>query len=195
MEINDRSALNAPELVLSDRTSEQIDYDAAGEVAHARLFLVGLKEIDPRLDLVYAKPNSTLLQGGYWYIVRRNDDAPPAFWVVQNDDGSPCAPDERHLQRMHEMDTARNGGYEAFNRGRDEAKKKAERERVETHREFREKLDEKLAHLYGSKSVYLPDHIVDRLKRESKIATDDPVVGGPELPLPTPKQEPADGPL
>ncbi len=188
--MHDRSELAAPELVLSDRTSEQIDYQAAHEVASVMGFRVALQEIDPRLDVVFAKPGAKVLDGGYWYIVRFNDNAPPSFWKVSDEHDAPCAPDERHLRRMHEIDTTRNGGYQRFERIREQAARAEQKQREEQHREFREKLDERLGHLYGSRIV-VPSSVPSVASRES--------VGtllnskGEEI-TPTPPKEP-DAPL
>ena len=184
MELRDPSALATPELVLSDSTSEQIDYQAAHEVAACQLFRVALQDLDPLLDIVFAKPGAKLLEGGYWYIIRRGDGQVPAFWKISDEDDQPCMPDERHLRRMHEIDSRRNGGYEAFNRGREQAKAKAEKQRLEQHREFREKLDERLAHLHRPQ-IFVPERFAEAAARAVTPSQE----GGGASPAPHPTQE------
>ena len=141
-----------PELVISEQTGEQLDYEAVREMGQARLFQAMLKERDVRLDLLWAKPGAKLLDGGYWYIIRRNEGAPASYWKVEDEDGKPCAPGDRHLAELDRIDAAKHpDAYRQYRKRQDALRAAGEKTSDEMHREFREKLEERLASVYDTR--------------------------------------------
>jgi hypothetical protein len=83
--------------------------------------------------------------------VRRAEHHPDQFWVIQDDDGSYCEPDERHFQRFVEGDTAAHPDvYRKIRRKREEAALRVEKTIERKRDEFRTKLGERLAHIFDT---------------------------------------------
>jgi hypothetical protein len=150
-------SIHLPEFLIPNRVGEELDYEAAGDLAHCRLFLVWLKDLDSRLDLLFAKPGAKVLDEGYWYIYRKNEGFPPSFWKVCNDDGSYCVPDERHIKRLQQIDSASHPDlWRQYEKRKADARRAGEKTSEEQHREFREKLEERLKSLYGTSIAVTP---------------------------------------
>lgn len=114
-------------------------------------FLGELKKLDSRLGLIYIKPGSTVFpKSPRWAITRKNELTLPSYWIIEDENGNFCEPDQRHLDRMHQMDAAKSKTSAAQiledERRRVDAEKRAAKE--ETSREFREKLLDRLNHIY-----------------------------------------------
>jgi hypothetical protein len=137
--------------------------EGAQDVAAAVWLRKELKRMDPLLDVIWAKRSAKALPyPERWYIVRWNELTVPAFWLITSDDPSrPYAtPGPQHLEMMQRNDLHRRGVsvMEDLRRANDEkakAKVKAKELRSE---EFREKLLEKLNHVYDT-SVRVPKAI------------------------------------
>lgn len=158
-------AIATPEFLISQQTGEEFEFDAAREIAEVHLFREWLHELDVRLDILYAKPGAKLLDGGYWYIYRRNEAAVPTYWKVSDADGRPCVPDRRHIEMLERIDGSRHPRiYQEYRQRQDRARRAKEETAEDRHREFREKLDEKLKHIYEADArIFLPGYVKDKL--------------------------------
>lgn len=130
--------------------------EAAYEVSGAILFRQMLKEYDEDLELYRVKEQSTHpdLTPGYWFIFRKpnyNVGRAPGLWRINEPDGSYCEPRLEHFERLKEKDAwARPGLYQAYRARQDERARQGEKRNEELHREFREKLDERVRALNPS---------------------------------------------
>lgn len=142
--------------VPGETSADEYDELGAGEarMAHCEEFCRYLKQIDSRLDLVFAKAHATWTpHPGRWHIIRRNEGAPWSFWAVLAEDGeSYSEPYERHLQALKARDSAANP------RLWEEHRKAVARERLdrqlradERHAQFREGLSDRLDHLFDAR--------------------------------------------
>ena len=202
MERHDNSSL-----VIPGMAADEIDYDAAQDMAVAAMFRLMLKDYDNQLDLVFARPGAEFLKGGYWHIVRRNPEPYPAsFWEISEPDGSYCAPREEHFRRLQEMDAATNPTfYEDYRKRRAAAVAAGEKLEEEKHREFREKLLDRMNHLYRpqvhisgamkdaiarttQKGVILPTSVDRTEYTQAQIADSLQKVGGDTSPPPPPNR-------
>ena len=148
----------------------EYDEDAARTYAHAQMFLGELKAIDSRLELVWAKPNAESLDGGFWYIVRHNEHAPDTYWQINDGAGEYSDPEWRHLERFKAADTAAHPDIYRNYRARENARiAQGEQSRAELHREFREKLDARLKHLYEVQ-IHVPVDVVAELRARDVAA-------------------------
>ena len=149
--------------------ADEVDLEAAKSYASAMLFREWLKEIDPRLDIVWAKAGSKNIRGERWYIIRRNDNAPISWWMVN--DGTPdegyADPGPEHIERLRQMDSAaRPGAWHEYRKRCEERERQGKRKREEIFARMREALEERLAHEYDtsisvSKGLVVPEHIAD----------------------------------
>lgn len=129
----------------------EYDEESVGSIASARAFLRELKAIDSRLELIWARPNAESLDGGFWYIVRRNEHAPDTYWQINDGDGVYADPEWRHIERLKAADAAAHPRiYEDYRRRCDADRAAGEKTREELHREFRERLLERLGHVYDT---------------------------------------------
>lgn len=81
--------------------------EAAQDFEMVARFRASLKEIDERLDVVWAKPGAQgFPKPGYWYIVRLNDAPfPPTLWCVEDAEGGYAIPSEADLEALKLADT------------------------------------------------------------------------------------------
>jgi hypothetical protein len=138
-------------LLLPDQHVDE--FDPQPDIEIARAFDRLLRQIDDRLRCFWVKTDATSFEHpGRWHIARLHPNPELcAYWVIQHDDGSYCEPQERHLERLKAMDShTRNvlEGMRQRRRDRDAARRKAF---DETRREFREKLLDRLDHLYNAR--------------------------------------------
>jgi hypothetical protein len=148
---------NAREIELHDAQAEEYDIHAARGIGYAVGARKLLKEIDSRLDVIWAKEGSTSLQGGRWYIVRNNDDAPPTYWCVQNPDGSYADIGPEHVERMKAIDAAAHPGlYKRFRDAETKRRLANKKTSEDKHREFREKLEERIASMMDASIFVTP---------------------------------------
>ena len=136
----------------------EYDEDAARTYAHAQMFLGELKAIDSRLELVWAKPNAESLDGGFWYIVRHNEHA-DTYWQINDGAGEYSDPEWRHLERFKAANRRAPRHLPQLPGARDARIAQGEQSRAELHREFREKLDARLKHLYEVQ-IHVPVDVV-----------------------------------
>lgn len=80
---------------------------AASELAFLRTWNRDLKEIDPYLELVKAKPQVTAqgLRPGFWHVIRRNPGAPTCrVLVVETPEGEYKEPDSSLFDELRKND-------------------------------------------------------------------------------------------
>lgn len=105
-----------------------------------------LKTIDSRLDIILIAEDMPEhdLQGGFYYIRRRNDDGTMAFWEIRNPDGSYREPDSAIVEAMRRIDSTHENVLMRGRREKAKRKREAERRQEEKRRQFREGLAERL---------------------------------------------------
>jgi len=142
------------ELILPENVTDATEqYRAEQDVALAVAFERELKKYDPRLSLIWVKENSTVFpRSPRWCIVRRNEKTVDSYWLIETEDDEYSEPTPKHFERLISIDTW--GPNHAF---RDNLKKDRERKEAaalyrkeEKRREFREKLNERLGHVYDT---------------------------------------------
>lgn len=149
------------ELWIPGAAQDELLVQAACEVGEAILFRQLLQDYDPDLDLIRAKENATSpgLKPGYWYIVRRpnlNVGRAWGLWEISEPNGDYCMPREEHFDRLREKDAwARPGLYHEYRKRQEEKVRQGEKRDAELHREFREKLNERLKFNH-SRAVMVP---------------------------------------
>lgn len=176
-----------PEFLISNKMGEELEFDAARECTEARLIREFLQlNVDPRFDVIYAKPGATTLRGGYWHIIFRNDSGMPNIWEVCSLDGKgePCYPTMEHVRRIQQTDLNHRNVWDDYQREKAAAARRKEKDAEAKHEEFREKLLERLEHLYRVQ-IHLPAGIKERLEAEA-IATSERLVEAGEAALPEP---------
>jgi hypothetical protein len=94
-----------------------------------------LKEIDPYLELIQAREDSTLMRPGFYYVLRHNPGAPPSLLCVEGPDGEFVEPNSGLFEKLRSSDMW-NAEAE---RDRKERVRKAEE--AETRRKERESED------------------------------------------------------
>lgn len=143
--------MSHPDLILPGHTFDEYD-SGVGELEVALSFRRQLKALDERLTVFWAKPGSPLAAAdgtGRWYIVRVHPNPELTnYWVVEDEQGNYCVPQQRHIDRLQQMDTwTGRRRYSDFELARSAKKRKKEAELAELRRELREKLEERLAHI------------------------------------------------
>lgn len=101
-----------PEAVRREQLDIRREYEARIESmmaaeAHMRAWNDELKRIDPYLELVRVKPQSTEpgLKPGFWYVMRHNPDAPPSLMCVEDPDtGEYREPDAALFDQLRAWD-------------------------------------------------------------------------------------------
>lgn len=150
------------ELLIPDNVLEATgDYvspeKAAQHSAESVWFREELKRVDEMLDLIFVKPGSKVFPiSPRFYITRRSHHLPDQWWVIQDDDGTYCPPDMRHLNRFLEGDMSRNPRIlEKMRKQRGEREERARRRKQELLDEFSEKLLERLDFEFGGRGVLI----------------------------------------
>lgn len=164
------ASISTPDSVwIPEADSDELDVDAARGIGHAALFRLDLKAIDDRLDIVWARPGAEALEGGYWYIVRRNPrPMHDTYWKVCTPDGGYADPGIEHLEALRARDQHRHGSMYAAHRRREEERERQGKKRLaETSREFREKLEERLDHLFTPKA-FIDARMADQVAAVTK---------------------------
>jgi hypothetical protein len=141
------------------------EYDRAShDVALIPAYRAMLKAVDPQLDIIWVKPKAkNFADPGRWHVVRWHSNPElTAYWVIQNEDGSYCEPQQRHFDRLMAMDSWCRHRYSDITRARSQEAERKRKRLEETRREFREKLDERLDHvLNGRIAVPGPRHTLE----------------------------------
>lgn len=149
-------------------TTERVD-----ETARAMAFRNLLRQMDSRLDLIYVKEGATILEGGFYYIVRHNDIGIKSHWQVHDGSGKPCVPDSRHLEMMKRNDLTNVDVVKELEDAR--ARKEAQKQKKKEARseKFRELLLEKIAHIHDAQ-VAVPNPEAEASRRQ-RLAENEPV--------------------
>jgi hypothetical protein len=163
-------------LILPDHAADEHQRAVEHDVAIAHAFGRLLRELDPQLTLFWVKSDSTSFENpGRWHIGRLHSNPElNTYWVIQNEDGSYCEPQERHLERLRAMDSHSRNVMEDMRRRR-KLRHQAARQRFDERRAmFRELLEERLAHIYGS-SIRVPRAIAEPTPEQiAAVAPDTP---------------------
>lgn len=161
-----------PELLISQQTSDELDFEAAKDFAAVALVREWLKEIDERLDVMWVRPGAQSLDGGFWYFVRRNEGMAASYWkIYETRDGREvyCEPQERHVLGLMQLDASKHpDAYRRYRKRQDEARKAREATAEERHREFRELLEERVRSLYEP-SIFIPERIKEQLTPKAQV--------------------------
>lgn len=84
------------------------DAERAAQVDHqlwlAKEFRRHLQDLDPELDLVFAKEGATELVPGRWHIVRHNQGAPDTYMAITGPRGEYREPDDQVLAELRRRD-------------------------------------------------------------------------------------------
>lgn len=112
-----------------------------------------LHDLDPQLDLVYAKPGATFVaKDDRWYIIRRTDTGIGGMWVCEDESGEFTFPNEGHLNALRALDVQRSGDVNlrlAVEREKKaQAAQKAKNARSE---DFRAELEDRVAHVHDAR--------------------------------------------
>ena len=141
------------------------EYEAGRIADRCRWFVRELKSRDPRLGLIYIKSGSTTFpKSPRWAIVRDNELINPSYWMIEDEHGEFCEPQQRHLDRLDEMDASKKtvGPGEELARAREAKQREKLGRKNEKRREFREKLLDRLNHLYDAR-VSVPRDIKEKV--------------------------------
>jgi len=121
-----------------------------------------LKQVDERLDLVYAKPDAHFVsKGDRWYIIRRGDTGIGGMWVCEDEAGEYTFPHEGHLNALRSLDVQKHGDVTA--RLADERRKKqeaADLHKLATKELFRSELNDRIAHTHDAR-IAVPKALPD----------------------------------
>lgn len=144
-------------LILPDHAADEyvdgLDYD----IWVAKAFNDMLRQLDPHLRCFFARPNSTSFEHpGRWHIARLHpsgNDELNQYFVVQTPEGEYTTPQQYHFDRLVERDVGRDAkrAYEKMQNARNERQAKRLKNFEDKRREFRELLEERLAHVYGTR--------------------------------------------
>lgn len=138
-------------LWLPEEVAEEYTPAAQGDadVQKALEFRGLLKQVDDRLDIIWVKPYAPSFPiGGRWYIIRQGTlGAAWSFWIIQSPSGEYAAPEESDLDELRERDAAAHPDvWRRMLKARADEERRREKAKDELHREFREKLDERIRH-------------------------------------------------
>ena len=139
------------DLILPGHQADEFDVGVA-ELDVALSFRKLLKALDDKLGIFWAKPGGPLAADdgtGRWYIYRQHPNPELTnYWVVEDEHGNYSPPQERHIDRLRQMDTwSGQRTYSDFELARSAKKRARQKAQNELRRELREKLEERLAHI------------------------------------------------
>lgn len=120
----------------------------------AWVFRTQLKELDTnRIDMIRTLAGCEFAEGDRYLIVYRSEDGLVSFFLIQDEDGSFCDPDERHWDRLMRYDQARSNGslLDKFRKEREMVVAAGKVAHEDKRAEFRERLDDAFSHLFDSK--------------------------------------------
>ena len=119
----------------------------------AHVFRNQLKMVDPaRLDMIRTSPQARMLDPDRYLIVYKSEGGLVSWFLIQDEDGNFCEPDERHWDRLMRYDQARSNGslLDKFRRERDMVQAAARQWREDRSEQFRDELGAAMKHLYDS---------------------------------------------
>lgn len=157
MPVETSSGLLIPDNAL-DATGEYLSpAEAARHCVEAAWFRKLLKSVDPRLDLIFVKPGSKVFEHSpRFYITRRSENAHDQYWVIQDREGNYCVPTQEHFDRFQSGDAAKRPSlWKEYEANREARVERARKHKEELRREFREKLTERLDHIYDPARVLI----------------------------------------
>lgn len=124
-----------------------------------------LKQLDPRLDIVFVFPTtepSPWPVTGRFYMIRHNELTDDSFWMVQDEMGGYSAPTMQHFHALCAHDShAHPDVWKKVLKGNDKRVKDAESRMEAKRAEFREKLLERLEFNYSSQLA-----VTERIKKQ-----------------------------
>ena len=125
-------------------------------------FRARLNDLDPQLDLVYAKPGATFVaKDDRWYIIRRTDTGIGGMWVCEDENGEFTFPNEAHLNALRALDVQRHGDVALRLAIEREKKEQAEQREKDLRSEaFRSELGERISSVYDS-TISVPKAVTD----------------------------------
>ena len=125
-------------------------------------FTKQLKQLDERLDLVYAKPNAKFVsKGDRWYIIRRGDNGIGGMWICEDENGDFTFPNESHLNALKALDVQRHGDVnDRLAKEREKKKNQAELDKVARKELFRSELEDRVAHNHDAR-IAVPKALTD----------------------------------
>jgi hypothetical protein len=135
------------ELVIPGHAAEEFDPNPDARIAYELNTL--LRIIDDRLRCFWVRVNATSFEyPGRWHIGRFHTNPEfNTYWVICNEDGSYCEPQERHLQRLLQYDTHARNRYQDIEKARSTRKAEKRKQLEDTRRRFREELLDRLEHI------------------------------------------------
>lgn len=158
------------ELVLPDNVLQATEQyvppeQVARDFQESRWFRDLLQSVDRRLDLIFVKPGAEAFEHDCrFYIIRRNEQTVPSFWVIQDEQGQYCEPQERHFRRFMQGDSATNPDlWRDFLMVREARLAKGRKAAEELRREIREKLAERLDYVFDGPGLFVPGSYKDQL--------------------------------
>lgn len=106
------------QVVLPDHVRHNLERELMAE-RHGAWFWFdrALKDIDPRLSLIKAKPNAMApgMKPNYWHVKRHNDaPAPDTYITIEGVLGEFIEPSSGWLDRFRADDAWNNGGWDAM---------------------------------------------------------------------------------
>lgn len=154
-----KSGLIIPPNILD--ATEEFDTVSPREAARhgyeAIWFREELKSLDPSLDLIFVKPGSRVFpESPRFYITKYREHTNDAFWVIQDENGNYCPPDQRHLDRFMQGDTHRNPRLrDEYQKTREMRKRRAAKRKAELLDQFEEMLLERLDFVFDGPGLHV----------------------------------------
>jgi hypothetical protein len=106
-----------------------------------------LRLIDERLGCVHGA-GPPWPKWPRWYIIRTAPEGRPYYWVVEDEQGEYCVPDQRHLDRLMEIDGERNPkAWYAYRTFREKRERERQKRIDAKSEEFQEKLLDAIGHI------------------------------------------------
>lgn len=138
--------------------------------AHA--FRVRLKAVTERLDMIYVKPGAWFTEGDRYLIVYKAEDGHISWFLVQDEDGAKCVPDERHFDRLMRYDQARSNGslLDKFRQERAMVQAQSRVAHESKREEFRDRLGDAAKHLFDT-SIHIGSDHKDKVDGRGPTAT------------------------
>lgn len=142
--------MTEPTLLSENVLDATEEFDEAYDIAAAALFRRRIKDLDPRLDLIFVKEGAKHFPiSPRWYIIRRNELVTPTFWVIETPEGEYCMPTELHYQGLLKLDTwsSRRSVVDEVKAKQERKKRDKEKRKAALSEQFRETLLDRLEHL------------------------------------------------
>lgn len=160
------------ELVIPGHAAEEYDPQPDARIAYELNTL--LRIIDDRLRCFWVRVNATSFEHpGRWHIGRFHSNPEfNTYWVICNEDGSYCEPQERHLQRLLQYDTHARNRYADIEKARTTRKAEKRKQMEDTRARFRDELQDRLDHLYDARIAVPKNPLVVVEQDKTLVSTD-----------------------